>query len=368
MRRFVILVIMVLPLLLGAGCDVTSPRVNDVVVDKIAFGSDFEDPGQHLFVYTINPDGSDLTKIGELGIASFKWSPDGTRIAFIGPDGELWIADAEGMNASRVELANMERLQPWIGYTLSWSPDGTEIVASCVFYLSADDYITELCTINVETGVVEKLTDAPDDYKYAPSWSPDGSQITFTVPGPPDSIYLIDPDGSNQRLLATVPQLAGPTSWSPDGKQTMYAARGEEGCGDDVYLDDIYLMDVEQGTSVNLTNSPDMDDQAPVWSPDGTRIAFSSQKRMGTEQIYVMDADGSNVVQLTDGKDEKLNFYWPSWSPDGKRIAFTGELVRLGPESEQWCGIFVMDIESHSMTEFIGSKDADYGPPVWSPR
>lgn len=347
MGRFVIVAAVLLLPLSGAGCDVTSPGVNDRVVDKIAFGSDFEDPGQHLFVYTINPDGSDLTKIGELGIASFKWSPDGTRIAFIGPDGELWIADAQGMNASRVELANMERLQPWIGFGVSWSPDGTEIVASCVFYLSADDYITELCTINVETGEVEKLTDAPDDYKYAPSWSP---------------------DGSNQRLLATVPQLAGPVSWSPEGKQLMYAARGEEGCGDDIYLDEIYLIDVEQGISVNLTNSPGMDDCFPVWSPDGTRIAFSSHKRMGTEQIYVMNADGSNVIQLTDGRDEKLDFYWPSWSPDGKRIAFTGELVRLGPESEQWCGIFVMDIDSHSMTELIGSKDVNYGPPVWSPR
>jgi tricorn protease-like protein len=85
---------------------------------------------------------------------------------------------------------------------------------------------------------------------------------------------------------------------------------------------DVWLLD-EDGRSIRLTNHPAAD-LAPVWSPDGTRIAFESL-RDGNSEIYVMDADGSSQVNLT---RHEAGDHAPSWSPDGGLIAF--ESVRDG--------------------------------------
>ena len=85
---------------------------------------------------------------------------------------------------------------------------------------------------------------------------------------------------------------------------------------------DVWLLD-EEGRNIRLTNHPAAD-LAPVWSPDGTRIAFESL-RDGNSEIYVMDADGSNQVNLT---RHEADDHAPSWSPDGGLIAF--ESVRDG--------------------------------------
>ena len=82
---------------------------------------------------------------------------------------------------------------------------------------------------------------------------------------------------------------------------------------------EIYVMDADGGNRENLSNHP-VHDQDPDWSPNGTKIAFISNRNGGEYQIYVMDADGKNQTRLTDGPREKRD---PDWSPDGGKIAFT---------------------------------------------
>ena len=81
---------------------------------------------------------------------------------------------------------------------------------------------------------------------------------------------------------------------------------------------EIYVMDADGGNQENLTNHPWYDAQ-PDWSPDGTKIAFESNRDGDGSQIYVMDADGKNPIRLTDGPGGTWN---PDWSPDGGKIAF----------------------------------------------
>jgi TolB protein len=80
---------------------------------------------------------------------------------------------------------------------------------------------------------------------------------------------------------------------------------------------EIFLIDADGKNSVNLTKSG-AENTFPTWSPDGKKIAFTSD-RDGHLQLYVMDADGSNVKRLTDNPSSDRA---PAWSPDGKQIAF----------------------------------------------
>jgi Tol biopolymer transport system component len=118
-------------------------------------------------------------------------------------------------------------------------------------------------------------------------------------------------------------------AWSPDGSRVAFSASGT----DDTWA--IHVLD-ESGTQTRLTPEG-MYAIAPSWSPDGRRIAFSARIQVQRtywdvhsetwmtwndtdEEIFVMDADGRNVVRVTDNEWSPDAF--PAWSPDGKRIAY----------------------------------------------
>ena len=110
-------------------------------------------------------------------------------------------------------------------------------------------------------------------------------------------------------------------------------------------------------TGENLTNHP-VDDMDPDWSPDGTKIAFVSNRNDGVYQVYVMDADGSNQIRLTDGPRRKRD---PDWSPDGQQIAFT---VHTDLEADDdFPHIAVMDANGNNRERF----ENDALGPSWSP-
>ncbi len=163
-----------------------------------------------------------------------------------------------------------------------------------------------------------------------PAWSPDGKRITFVsyrdlkripkrgvIPG---EIYVMNADGTHPINLTQAPERPdGVSSWSPDGKQIAFTS-AEIFNGHTLVNSDIWVMDADGGNPINLTNH-DALDQTPDWSPNRQRIAFASL-RDGNWEIYVMNADGTNPINLTnhpagDGR--------PDWSPDGNQIAFSSD-------------------------------------------
>jgi Tol biopolymer transport system component len=124
----------------------------------------------------------------------------------------------------------------------------------------------------------------------------------------------MDPDGSNVVRLTNSPAAEGAPAWSPDGSRIAFESatatlRHAEG----VFWGkpEICVMDADGSDIVRVTDMAGHKNSAPAWSPDGTRIAFTSD-RDGNSEIYVMDADGSNVVRLT--RSEAQDFR-PAWSP-----------------------------------------------------
>ena len=147
-------------------------------------------------------------------------------------------------------------------------------------------------------------------------------------------------------------------SWSPDGSKIVFSSdmHGQWGSN-------IYVMDSD-GTNITRLTKQDSSDMSPSWSPDGSKIAFISDMhgQMFTN-IYVMDSDGTNITRLTTKRNCWDEF--PSWSPDGEKILF---------ESCQYEGtefretIFVMDSDGTNMTMLIAWEDAGEDEfPYWSP-
>jgi TolB protein len=123
---------------------------------------------------------------------------------------------------------------------------------------------------------------------------------------------------------------------------------------------EIYVMNADGTSPINLTNSAAFDG-GPAWSPDGTRIAFTTV-RDGNAEIYVMNADGTGLMRLTNNGEEDDS---PAWSPDGTQIAFATD--RDGPVSGSSAfEIYVMNADGTSQTRLTNEQPAS-SKPAWSP-
>jgi hypothetical protein len=124
---------------------------------------------------------------------------------------------------------------------------------------------------------------------------------------------------------------------------------------------EVYVMDADGSNPINLTNNPGVDGVVtPAWSPDGTRIAFGRNLESGTD-VYVMDADGSNPINLTNTIGNEVV---GTWSPDGTHIGFQAN--RDGDLE-----VYVMDADGSNqvnLTNNSGNEASDWdSAPAWSP-
>jgi Tol biopolymer transport system component len=167
-----------------------------------------------------------------------------------------------------------------------------------------------------------------------------------------EDVFALDIDGSDFVRVADSP--AGPEfdgSWSPDGKWIAYRD-STRGINKD---DEIYIASADGKQRRNLTENP-ANDWGPDWSPDGTTIAFNSDRDHETgTRGYLVSPDGSNLRSI----DVDMWLEYPSWSPDGRKLAFMGA---LGSNYE----LFVVDLASHGVKQLTTSPGHD-GWPAWSP-
>ena len=212
------------------------------------------------------------------------------------------------------------------------SPDGRRIAfASVRVTTPGGQPRSEIYVMDVDGSNTRQLTDGEGDAGQ-PRWSPDGTRLAFSRHGPPtfrDRILVMDADGSNVHPLITDSAASDlDPEWSPDGRKILFLSLRAPR-----EILTMYVMDAT-GTSAQMLGG-DGACTGPVyearWSPAGDRIAYSCAMPQDMA-IYTIEANGTGVTRISqpDPQSGRNNDFFPAWSPDGRRIAFTSD----GPDIE----------------------------------
>jgi TolB protein len=238
-------------------------------------------------------------------------SPDGRTIAFESTrEGAsiIWGMNVDGSGLRKLSIGEYQATRS--NFLPVWSRDGNQIAFTTSREAKFSLYVMNSDGTNPRN-VAPLLDDAPNSYLWATGWAPDG-RVVFRDGGLQG--YIVKTDGTNPELLF------GQTGdhsaeWSPDGAKVAFIRITASGSS-------LFVMNANGSNVRQLTNHPGTDEfwgdwtnDYERWSPDGKRMVFTNTVG-GQAELHVIDADGTNEVQLTNYTAE-----FNGWAPDG-RITF----------------------------------------------
>lgn len=221
----------------------------------------------------------------------------------------------------------------------------------------------DIFTVNVDGSELTNLTNSPD-MEFEPAWSPDGDRIAYQVlVSDRDSftwdVHVMYSDGTPIQNVTgdsfyDINVLTGARAndmspaWSPDGTRLAFSSNR-----DGQY--DIWIIDVDGANPKNLTGGSGSTGTSPAWSPDGSEIAYMSTSGEFSD-LALVSSDGSFSRRLTLDGESGID---PSWSPDGTKLAYA---KRRGDNREIW----VVNRDGSDDTNLTGSLEEDHFSPSWS--
>ena len=274
-----------------------------------------------------------------------------SRIAFSSDrDGnfEIYVMNPDGTGVTRV--TNNTALDDFP----SLSPDGTKIA-----FESNRNGNVEIYVMNYDGTNPTRLTFS--GHNSNPAFSPDGTKIVFvSTRSGGRGVWVIDSNGTNETQLANFTASAGGRPhFSPDGSKIVFnwsvtvgsSSRGQ-----------IFLMNANGSNLTNITNAA-IDDYDPAYSSDGTKIIFSSDgpDAVSPFNLWTMNPDGTNRVNLTNDSDFDHYRDYPYYSPDGTKIAFLASFFEYNDGIYQ---IHVMNANGTGETN-VSNNTVDDADPGW---
>ncbi len=278
---------------------------------RIAFAAPVEG---WLTLWTVVPDGTGPRQLLEREAWSPRWSADGSQLYFLASRGDTTTLHRVAVDPETGEATGEEQallaLPAGRGVDLHRSADGKRWV------LTAVHDSTHLHRVDLDpasgqaVGAPRAITSGSQRYEN-PAISPDGEQLAFTSAGQFENLFLADLDGGGIRPLGTGETYTRGPCWSPDGETLAFfgSRKGRNG---------IWTVDADGGSLRRLSGDQPADPWLPLWSPDGTRMAITSE----TPQPYLIDLDEPWDAQLPgQRREEATGWYATSWSPDGRWLA-----------------------------------------------
>ncbi|HKP88071.1 MAG TPA: S41 family peptidase [Blastocatellia bacterium] len=308
-------------------------------------------------LYSVSMDGGPAEPLPMPEAGSGDFSPDGAKMVYSpqsrdfrsekryggGQANVLYVFDMKTYDAKRISEGPRPSRDPmWI-----WN---------MIYYDSDRDGHFNLYAYDTASGKTQQLTSNKTWDVRWPSSDNEG-RIVYELNGElqifdtkskkttPLAINVPDEGLSSRPSRVSVAGLIEDVSLSPKGERALFTARG-----------DIFTAPIEKGPTRNLTHSSNAHDKFARWSPDGSRIAFISD-RSGEEEIWVVAQDGSTAPeQITTGGHAMR--YAPEWAPDGKRIAFTDKDGK----------VYILTLADKKISEVADSPAGQVRDYAWSPR
>lgn len=175
-----------------------------------------------------------------------------------------------------------------------------------------------------------------------------------------DDLYSTDLQGENRRRLTEIGKI-GTAKYSPDGERIVfYRIEG----GAPHYEREIYVMDADGANLGNITNTQDWTEFEPDWSPDGKKLVFRGRPTvLQYSKVYIMNADGTGRTLLTDVNNSNR---FPAWSPDGQKIVFVSYWEGGGGKWSDKGDVFVINVDGSGLMNLTNRGEA-FTEPIWSP-
>lgn len=310
-------------------------------------------------LYTVSMNGGMPTALPMPEAGSGDFSPDGKRMVYSprtrdfrsekryggGQANTLYIYDLATNDAKKIS----EGVRPW--RDAMWLGDK-------IYFNSDKDGKFNLYSYDVASGKTMAATNFKDwevrwassDEKNQVIYERNGElEILDTKNTKSNKLTINVPDDGVYKRPRTVNAMSvfENVALSPKGERVLFGARG-----------DIFSVPVEKGATRNLTHSSDAHDKYPRWSPDGSRIAYISDKS-GEDEVWVSAQDGMSAPQqITNGGVAPAQRYSPEWSGDGKRLAF----------SDKDGKIFIYTFADKSLKQIVDAANGQINDYEWSPK